>query len=477
MRTDDPLERKQVNFFLFTLRCILELLILFSLCFCLRFVYHLQNLPQEPELSLARILETGILPVVTRNSLHSYYIYNGNEMGFEYELVKTLADQLELKLDIEVADSMEEMEEALSQGRAAIAIPGVPVQEQSLFRTTQPYMHMELELVVHRSNIQVQSKEDIEGMRIHVPTGSDSYILLRHLQDDGLDIELVEENLLAEELFAKVAAREIEGTVIPGHMARRYQRYYPQALPAFTLGRPAPFVWMIHPEAHRLHYTINRFFDNILKDGIFETLYNHHYRNLDLFDYVDLMRFHNRLKTRLPRYQHLFEKYSELHGFDWRLIAAQSYQESHFNPWARSHANARGLMQLMPRTARSLGVTNVHDPEQSIEAGVRYLKNLHNIFYLAEEPHRTYKALGSYNVGQGHMYDARALARRFGLDPNRWYNMEKMLPLLEKKEYYKDATYGYCRGSEPVIYLKKIMLYYDIIRHKSLLESRKLPPE
>ncbi|TWI76787.1 membrane-bound lytic murein transglycosylase F [Desulfobotulus alkaliphilus] len=466
-----------MHFFLFFLRCILELLILFSLCFCLRFVHHLQNLPQEPELSLARILETGVLPVVTRNTLHTYYIYDEKETGFEYELVKTLADKLDLRLEIQMADTMEEMEEALTQGRAAIAIPGSPALPAESLRTTRPYMYMELELVVHRSKMQIRSPKDIAGMRIHVPTGSDSYTLLRHLQADGLDIELVEESLCGEALFSKVASRIIEGTVIPGHMARRYQRYYPQALPAFALGRPAPFVWLVHPEAHRLHYTINRFLDQILANGTFETLYNHHYRNLDLFDYVDLMRFHQRLESRLPRYQHLFEKYADLHGFDWRLIAAQSYQESHFNPWARSHANARGLMQLMPRTARSLGVTNVHDPEQSIEAGVRYLKNLHNIFYQAEEPHRTYKALGSYNVGQGHMYDARALARRFGLDPNRWYNMEKMLPLLEKKEYYKDATYGYCRGSEPVTYVKRILLYYDIIRHKSLLESRTLPPE
>nr|WP_303649854.1 membrane-bound lytic murein transglycosylase MltF [Desulfobotulus pelophilus] len=463
--------------FLFTTRCIIEFTIICCLCLGVRLAIHLADLPKDPELPFPLILERGELPIVTRNALHTYYFYNEEPMGFEYELVKTLADKLELTLTVTIVEDLASMEAYLAEGKAAIAIPGSPAAEKALSRATNPYMHMEYTIIVHRSNLSIRSLADMAGMKVHIPAGSDARHLLWDLQEDGFPIEIIEQNECGEELFHKVALREIDITIIPGHMARRYQRYYPQAVPAFSLGKPAPFAWLVHPQAHKLRYTINLFFDQIQKDGTFETLYAHHYGDLDLFDYVDLMRFHRRLESRLPRYQELFETYAEKYGFDWRLIVAQAYQESHLNPWARSHADARGLMQLMARTARSLGVTNIHDPAQNIEAGIRYLKKLHDLFSQAEEPHRTYIALGAYNVGQGHMFDARNLARQFNLDPNRWYNMEKTLPLLEQKKYYKDATYGYSRGSEPVKYLRKILLYYDILRHKSLLESRNLPPE
>ncbi|MDL2286752.1 transglycosylase SLT domain-containing protein [Desulfococcaceae bacterium OttesenSCG-928-F15] len=189
------------------------------------------------------------------------------------------------------------------------------------------------------------------------------------------------------------------------------------------------------------------------------------------------MRFHKRIETRLPAVQPFFEKSAAEHGFDWRLIAAQSYQESHFNIWARSHAGALGLMQLMPRTAKSLGVTDVNDPEQNVDAGVRHLKDMHKLFSSAEEPDRTYLALAAYNAGRGHLLDAKNLAQNLGMDPNKWTSLEKTLPLLEQEEYFKEASYGYCRGSETVKYLRQILIYYDILKHKSLAESEALPPE
>lgn len=463
--------------FFLVLRCALEFLTIFFLCFCLRFAYYLHTEPQVPENGLEQVLHSGVLSVVTRNALHTHYLYNDAPMGFEYELVKTFADQMNIELEILIAEDLPAMEAMLADGRAAIAIPGSPLPVQNSTRATHPYMHMRYACVVHRSNTLFRALRDLGDMRVHIPAESRVFPLLQDLQDDGISMEIVEEAQCDETLFQRVSLREIDMTIIPDHMARRYQRYYPQAGPALSLGKPAPFVWLLAPEAHKLRYQVNRFFEKAREDGTLETLYNRHYGDLDLFDYVDLMRFHKRLETRLPRYQALFEQHAAAHGFDWRLIAAQAYQESHLNPWARSHADARGIMQLMGRTARSLGVTNIHDPAQNIEAGIRYLKRLHDLFDQAEEPHRTLIALGAYNVGQGHMLDARNLARRFNLDPDRWYNLEKTLPLLEQKKYYKDAIYGYSRGSEPVLYLRKILLYYDILRHKSLQESRNLPPE
>ena len=180
---------------------------------------------------------------------------------------------------------------------------------------------------------------------------------------------------------------------------------------------------------------------------------------------MDLRKYHRRLQTRLPRYQHIIREAAERHGFDWRLIAAQIYKESHFNPAAESHAGAHGLMQLTPATARSLGVTNILNPEENIHAGVQHLRNLYDHYPEARGIDRLFIALAAYNVGMGHVWDARNLARRMRLDPNAWSSLKKTLPLLRYRQYYGQSKYGYCRGTEPIDYIKHIVIYYDILKH------------
>ena len=156
------------------------------------------------------------------------------------------------------------------------------------------------------------------------------------------------------------------------------------------------------------------------------------------------------------------------HGFDWRLIAAQIYQESHFNPQAKSRAGARGLMQLLPRTARSLNVNDIYNPVENINAGVQHLKKLYDHFESAEGVDRMLITLAAYNIGQGHVRDARRLAIRMNLDPNSWDSLAKTLPLLAYRKYYKNYEYGYCRGNEPVRYIKQIMIYFDILKRQGI---------
>jgi len=150
------------------------------------------------------------------------------------------------------------------------------------------------------------------------------------------------------------------------------------------------------------------------------------------------------------------------------LIAAQIYQESHLNPRAKSRAGAKGLMQLLPGTARSLDVNDIYNPVENINAGVRHLKNLYDHFDSANGTDRMLIALAAYNVGQGHMGDARRLAAKMNLDPNSWESLTETLPLLRYRKYYKNAKYGYCRGTEPVMYIKQIMIYYDILKRQGI---------
>jgi membrane-bound lytic murein transglycosylase F len=159
---------------------------------------------------------------------------------------------------------------------------------------------------------------------------------------------------------------------------------------------------------------------------------------------------------------------AEQHGFDWRMIAAQIYQESQFDPKARSHAGAYGLMQLTVPTARSLGVGNIFDPQQNILAGVKHLKELYDYFDEISGSDRLSFALAAYNIGQGHIGDARILAQKMGLNPDRWSSLTQTLPLLRYRKYYQDSMYGYCRGMEPVTYIKHIMIYYDILKRQAI---------
>jgi len=181
---------------------------------------------------------------------------------------------------------------------------------------------------------------------------------------------------------------------------------------------------------------------------------------------VDLEAFHQRVKAKLSRFSPFIKAAAKKHGFDWRLIAAQIYQESHLNPWAKSHAGARGLMQIMPSTGESLGIDDLFDPVENINAGVQHLKNLFEHFETAKGHDRLLIALAAYNIGQGHIQDARKLAKKKGLDPNKWESLTETLPLLRYKKYYQKARYGFCRGNEPIRYIKQIMIYYDVLKRQ-----------
>ena len=158
---------------------------------------------------------------------------------------------------------------------------------------------------------------------------------------------------------------------------------------------------------------------------------------------------------------------ADKHGFDWRLIAAMIYQESHFNPRARSHTGVRGLMQVTQRTAAEMGIGNRMDPEQSIDAGVGYLASLYERFEdIENEWDRLLFSLASYNVGYGHVRDAQKIAREHARDPHSWSSLMEALPLLRMPEFYREARFGYARGTEPVLYVENITAYYDILKRK-----------
>ncbi|RLC08476.1 MAG: membrane-bound lytic murein transglycosylase MltF, partial [Deltaproteobacteria bacterium] len=420
---------------------------------------------------LKKIIEKGELTVITRNNAHCYYSYRDQEMGFEHDLAKAFAAYLGVELNIRIAEKWEGMIPSLIDGTGDLIAASMTITPKRnrdvLF--SNGYMDIQQHLIVHRGNHSIRTIEDLPGHTIHIRRGTSYQERLETLAARIPSLTIVlHEDVPTEELIRQVAEKEIDITVADSNIALLNRRYYPQAVMAGPVADKENLGWAVNPNAHKLLEKINQFFKQIQENGGYEELRNQYYAEVERFDYLDLKIYHRRLATRLPKYQPILMAASREFNFDWRLIAAQMYQESHFRRYARSHAGAYGLMQLTKRTAESFGVTDITDPEQNIYAGVKHLRNLFGYVDIENESDRLSIALAAYNVGQGHLRDAQKLAINLRMDPQKWSSLEKTLPLLRYRQYYNNATYGYCRGTEPVTYVKQIKIYYDILKRQAI---------
>ena len=421
---------------------------------------------------LDKILDAGKITVITHNNSHCYYLYRDQAMGFEYELAKLFADYLGVALEVNIAEKWDSMISALKDGTGSFIAANMAItpkrQKEAAF--SDGYMSTQKYVIVRRNNTDIKRAADLAGKTVHVRRGTSYHERLKALRRDGIDIKIkLYDNIPTAELIQQVAEGTIEVTIADRNIALLNRRYYPQIALALAISSKKDLGWAVKPGETRLLNKINLFFNKIKGNGKLTEIYNKYYTDIDNFDYVDLRSYHIRLKTRLPQYSQLIKDVANRYGFDWRLIAAQIYQESHFNPAAISYAGAYGLMQLSRSTAESLGVDDMFDPEQNINAGVQHLRDLYDYFNEDDGWDRLLISLAAYNIGQGHILGARNLARQMNFDPDKWSSMEKTLPLLRYQKYYKNAKYGYCRGIEPIKYVKQIMIYYDILKQMSLV--------
>jgi membrane-bound lytic murein transglycosylase F len=432
-----------------------------------------------PYQSLPKILKSGELIVVTRNNGNCYYLYRDEPMGFEYELAKAFAEHLGVRLKIKIAHQWNDLIPEVLSGKSALIAASMTATAPRKKRIgfSDPYMTIRQHLITHRDNVHIDAIEEIGERAIHVREGTSYQERLQQLQRDGHGFRIaLAPNVPTEELIRRVAMKEIDFTVADDNIALLNRRYYPQIVISTAINPHQGLAWGIHPKAHRLAAEINRFFKKIQTDGRFSEIYERYYGDVSNFDYVDLRTYHRRITSRLPRFEGIIREAAAKHGFDWRLIAAQTYQESHLRVWARSHAGAYGLMQLTRSTAKSLGVTDIYAPEQNIPAGVRHLKDLYNHYKEIEGDDRLWIALAAYNIGMGHIQDARDLTRDRGENPDSWTALKKTLPLLSQKAFYKGSRYGFCRGEEPVDYVRQIRLYYDILKRMAI-QNGEVGPE
>ncbi len=427
---------------------------------------------RRPSTYLKEILAKREITLITRNTTQSYYLYRDQAMGFEYDLAKAFADFLGVRLKVELADDWPDMLSKLKETPTGFIAAGQPIipsrKKQVAF--SDGYLTSWQNIIVNRDNHEIRSVQDLAGRTVHVRKDSAYEKILENLKAKGIDVDIVaDEDVGMEELIRRVAEKTIDITIADSYTAFLSRRYYPQIKVAGTISKDSIWLgWAVRPKAAGLLDQINQFFRTIQADGEFKEIFDRYYANVQDFDFVDLQTYHRRLKSRLPNYESIIQEAAKACGFDWRLIAAQMYQESHFNPRARSHAGAYGLMQLTKKTAKQFGVTDIYNPEENIQAGVKHLKYLYDYFSEAQGMDRIYLSLAAYNTGQGHLLDARKLAAKLQLDPNKWSSISETLLMLRQSKYYKKSLFGFCRGDEPIEYVKQTMLYYDILKYQDM---------
>jgi len=424
---------------------------------------------KEPS-RLEQIWNTGKITFVTDNNAHCYYIYKDEPVGFEYNLAKAFAQYLVVDLQVETP-GWDDLIPYLNSGRAefiAASLTRTGAREKNL-DFSDAYLTVRQFIIVHKNNTAIKSPADLNGKTVHARQGTSYQQRLQALKQEGIAINLVlHKNVPTEELIRRVAEKEIELTVADTNVALLNRRYYPDIRIAFPISPEQSLAWAVRKGDTGLVEEINKFLAIIVADGTFRKIYEKYYANVEIFDYVDLKKFHSRIDTRLPKYEKTIRQESLKYGLDWQLIAAVIYQESHFDPNARSHTGVRGLMQLTRATAKEMGVTNRLDPQQSIRGGVRYLNLLyHRYDDIDDETARMLFALASYNVGYGHVRDAQKIAEKTGRDPEIWQSLRQTLPLLRYPEYYRHTRHGYARGTEPVQYVDRIIIYYDVLRQRT----------
>jgi membrane-bound lytic murein transglycosylase F len=412
-----------------------------------------------------RIIQKNELVILTTNQPTTYYIDREDKpAGPEYDMTRSFAKALGVETRYIELDSTEAVIEALRSGEGDIAAAGLTVTSarEAEFDFGPTYMDINEYLVCHRDAAFVNNIEDLKGLEIVIPSAT-SYTDTLYKHFPGIDWGL-SDSLITPNLLEKVRSKEIECTISDSTIFDINRRYYPEISAKFTLSKGAQLAWMYAKNNPRLDGAIRKWFSEYMDSGAYARNVEKYYGHIDVFDYVDIQKFKRRIKSRLPKYKDWFIEAAKQNGISPALLAAQSYQESHWNPKAKSPTGVRGIMMLTQPVAKSLGVTSRLDAKQNIFAGAKYHAKMKNMFDdEVTEPDRTWMALAAYNVGRGHFRDAQALAVKLGKNPNLWIDMKDILPLLSDKQYYKDLKYGYARGNEPVQYVTRIRDYDDIL--------------
>lgn len=428
--------------------------------------------------------DSRTLRVLTRNHPASYFMWRGELMGFDYDLLKKFARDNNLRLSMVVPGPNVDLAEALDAGMGDLVAASLTVtdarREQGMV-FTRPYLQVSEQVIAAKSNRVTKPERPIgellAGGQVAVNPLSSFHGHLQAMareQAEPMDIVPVE-GATTEQLIDAVARGDYTYTVADSHLVAIENTYRDDFSVVGELPGKQDIAWAVRPDQPQLLKKLNAFLNAHYRGLFFNVTYNKYFE-----EPKRIRRYQEgRLRTvdRLSPYDPIVRKLAERADRDWRMVVAQMYQESRFDPRAQSFAGARGLMQVLPRTARQMGVSNLYEPENGIRAGISYLGWLEERFP-RDLPfdQKIYFTLAAYNAGHGHVRDARNLAARLGKDPDLWFgNVEIAMLMLSQPEHYRQARFGYVRGREPVNYVREIreryLGYLSIARNEKAIAN------
>lgn len=432
------------------------------------------------------IKEKGVLKVVTDYNSTSYFIYRGQPMGFQFELLQNLADFLEVKLEVVANNDLQQKFEMLEAGEVdLIAVNLTVTNERREFldfivphtQTRQVLVQRKPEDWQKMSSKSVQeqlisNQVDLGGKKITVQRNSAYEKRLINLSEEiGDTIQLIKSDEGVEQLIEKVATGQIDYTVCDENIAMVNQTYYPNLDISLPVSFPQNLAWAVAKGDMGLKTVIDNWLLDFKQTHKFTVIYNKYFKNHRISEMVD-SDYYTISTGNISPYDDIIKQYSSEIDWDWRLVASMMYQESRFNADAKSWAGAFGLMQMMPGTATRFGIDTASSPHSQIRAGIKFIQWLDKMFQEIKDPvERQNFVLASYNVGPGHVMDARNLARKNGKNPNIWKdNVDVYLLKKADPKYYNDPVvkYGYCRGVETFRYVTDVVERFE--HYKNLVQ-------
>lgn len=448
-----------------------------------------QQITVDPvDLDLDKIRERGTLTAILNNSSTGYFIFRGQPMGYEYELLTRLAEALDLKLQIKLTSDIDEAIRMLNEGEGDIIALNMAVTASRKKQVAFTEHHNEIkQVLVQRKpenwrslkrhqieDVLIRNPLDLDQKTIHVQRNSAYVTRLENLAEEiggKIDIVQAEAGIDAENLIKKVSQGEIDYTVAEEDVALVNATYYSNIDVKTPISFPQKIAWATRINAPQLLETVNAWIQGMKKQTDYYVIYNKYFKSPKASLRRVRSTYSSLSSDRISPYDDIIREVADSLGWDWRLLAAQVYQESRFDARAESWAGAIGLMQLLPETGELYGVEDMYDPVQSLQAGAAYLSWLDEIWakYVPNYEERIKFVLASYNAGQGHVLDARRLALKFGRNPASWEDVSYFLLKKSEPEFYNDPVVesGYCRGSEPVNYVEEVLSRYE--RYKQLV--------
>ena len=416
---------------------------------------------------LEQIQERGRLMLLTINGATTYYLGPEGEAGFEYDLAREFADYLGVPLEVITRSSVGDLLPTLQSGLGDFIAANLSQTQtrQRQLRFGPVYDEVKPVVVYRRGARRPRVPEDLLEGTLAVMGGTSYDRFLNEWRDDfGLEWQARRDESI-EDLLEAVSNEEIDFTIIDSNILDLNRRFFPAIRVGFEVDRTERLAWATRLSGDdTLAQKMREFFVQPDHEVRMADLRARYYGHVERYEAVGTFHFMEQMRERLPVYRPLFEQTAEAEDLDWRLLAAIGYQESHWDPDAVSPTGVRGLMMLTQRTARHIGIEDRLDPAQSIDGGARYLNSLiDRLPDRIQHPDRLWLALAAYNIGFGHLEDARRLTQRYGGDPDRWVDVREHLPLLTQERYFSETRFGYARGYEALHYVESVRTFYEIL--------------